>query len=94
MTIKDNQSVSLHPSSTLKKPEWVVYNEFVLTSKHFIRTVTELKPDWLLDIAPLYYDMETFPAGEAKRLFERIIQKRARKDKENRKELRKEKKKD
>ena len=44
LTIKDNQVVQLHPSHCLdRKPEWVLYNEFVLTSKNYIRTVTEVK---------------------------------------------------
>lgn len=44
LTIKDNQVVQLHPSSCLDhKPEWVIYNEFVLTTKNYIRTVTDIK---------------------------------------------------
>lgn len=44
MTIKDNQNVQLHPSTCLDhKPEWVLYNEFVLTTKNYIRTVTDIK---------------------------------------------------
>lgn len=44
MTIKDNQVVQLHPSTCLDhKPEWVLYNEFVLTTKNYIRTVTDIK---------------------------------------------------
>ena len=27
-------------------PEWVIFNEFVLTSKSFIRTVTTVKAEW------------------------------------------------
>lgn len=47
LTIKDNQVVQLHPSTCLDhKPEWVVYNEFVLTTKNYIRTVTDIKPEW------------------------------------------------
>ncbi|KAA3673102.1 pre-mRNA-splicing factor ATP-dependent RNA helicase DHX15/PRP43 [Paragonimus westermani] len=47
LTVKDNQVVQLHPSTVLDhKPEWVLYNEFVLTTKNYIRTVTEVKPDW------------------------------------------------
>lgn len=47
LTIKDNQVVYLHPSSVLEhKPEWALYNEFVLTTKNYIRTVTEIKPEW------------------------------------------------
>ena len=47
LTVKDNQIVQLHPSTCLDhKPEWVLYNEFVLTTKNYIRTVTDIKPDW------------------------------------------------
>jgi pre-mRNA-splicing factor ATP-dependent RNA helicase DHX15/PRP43 len=49
VTVKDDQSVLLHPSTVLaQEAEWVVYNEFVLTTKNFIRTVTAVKPEWLL----------------------------------------------
>lgn len=44
LTIKDNQIVQLHPSTCLDhKPDWVIYNEFVLTTKNYIRTVTDVK---------------------------------------------------
>ncbi|KAI4289754.1 MAG: hypothetical protein L6R35_000977 [Caloplaca aegaea] len=49
VTIKDNQNVLLHPSTVLQQEsEWLVYNEFVLTTKNYIRTVTVVKPEWLL----------------------------------------------
>lgn len=52
-TIKDNQPVLLHPSTVLSyDAEWVVYNEFVLTTKNYIRTVTSIKPEWLLVCLP------------------------------------------
>ncbi|KAJ3045470.1 Pre-mRNA-splicing factor ATP-dependent RNA helicase dhx15, partial [Rhizoclosmatium hyalinum] len=42
LTVKDNQVVQLHPSCCLgSKPEWVLYNEFVLTQKNYIRTCIE-----------------------------------------------------
>lgn len=76
LTIKDNQVVQLHPSTCLDhKPEWVVYNEFVLTTKNYIRTVTDIKPEWLIKIAPNYYDMSNFPQCEAKRQLEILIAK-------------------
>jgi pre-mRNA-splicing factor ATP-dependent RNA helicase DHX15/PRP43 len=41
LTVKDHQIVSIHPSSVLDmKPPWVLYADFVLTSKNYIRTVT------------------------------------------------------
>jgi len=54
ITIKDNQNVLLHPSTVLAiEAEWVLYNEFVLTTKNYIRTVTAVKPEWLLVCSPL-----------------------------------------
>uniref|UniRef100_A0A669F333 RNA helicase n=1 Tax=Oreochromis niloticus TaxID=8128 RepID=A0A669F333_ORENI len=76
LTVKDNQVVQLHPSTVLDhKPEWVLYNEFVLTTKNYIRTCTDIKPEWLVKIAPQYYEMSNFPQCEAKRQLERIIAK-------------------
>ncbi|KAL6078692.1 RNA helicase [Balamuthia mandrillaris] len=73
LTVKDNQVVALHPSTSLDhKPEWCLYNEFVLTSKNYIRTVTEVRGEWLLEVAPHYYDLSNFPECEAKRKLERL----------------------
>lgn len=60
--------------------EWLVYNEFVLTTKNYIRTVTHVKPEWLLEIAPVYYDLESFNKGEVKLALERVMQKQKRRD--------------
>ncbi|KAJ3045911.1 hypothetical protein HDV00_006177 [Rhizophlyctis rosea] len=77
-TAKDNQPVQLHPSCCLdNKPEWVMYNEFVLTAKNYIRTVTVIDGEWLLDVAPQYYDLTNFPQCEARRVLERIAIKKA-----------------
>ena len=73
LTVKDNQVVSLHPSCGLEtQPEWVLFNEFVLTTRPFIRTVTEVRPEWLLELAANYYDMSTFTDGETKRALQRV----------------------
>jgi len=77
LTVKDNQVVALHPSTVLdKKPEWCIYDEFVLTTKNYIRTVTEVRGDWLLELAPHYYDIATFPQSEARRKLERLMMQR------------------
>ena len=76
LTVKDNQVVSLHPSCGLEtQPEWVLFNEFVLTTRHFIRTVTEIRPEWLLELAANYYDMMTFTDGETKLALQRVMKK-------------------
>ncbi|KAI1736406.1 P-loop containing nucleoside triphosphate hydrolase protein [Xylaria scruposa] len=61
-TLKDNNSaVMLHPSTVLGADyDWVIYNEFVLTSKQYVRTVTGIRPEWLLELAPQYYDLESW----------------------------------
>ncbi|EMD36146.1 DNA/RNA helicase [Gelatoporia subvermispora B] len=80
LTVKDNQVVALHPSCGLEtQPEWAIYHEFVLTTKPYIRTVTDVKPEWLLEFAPQYFDMSAFPDGETKRALVRVQSKRARK---------------
>ncbi|KAL8991465.1 MAG: hypothetical protein Q9169_007865 [Polycauliona sp. 2 TL-2023] len=76
VTVKDNQNVLLHPSTVLQtEGEWLVYNEFVLTTKNFVRTVTTVRAEWLLDIAPNYYDLESFSKGPVKSALERAVQK-------------------
>lgn len=78
LTVKDNQVVALHPSTCIQhKPEWVLYNEFVLTSKNFVRTVTQVRGEWLLEIAPSYYNVSDFPKSEAKAQLERLKSRKA-----------------
>jgi len=77
LVVKDNQPAFLHPSCSLdRRPEWVVYNEFVLTAKNYLRTVTDVRGEWLLDIAPQYYDLSNFPKSEARRSLEIIVKQR------------------
>ncbi|KAJ6123274.1 Pre-mRNA-splicing factor ATP-dependent RNA helicase-like protein cdc28 [Penicillium capsulatum] len=56
-TIKNGQSVYLHPSSTLFEvnPRWVIYFELVLTSKEYMRSNMPLQAEWLVEVAPHYY---------------------------------------
>ncbi|KAK9450630.1 P-loop containing nucleoside triphosphate hydrolase protein [Limtongia smithiae] len=76
ITAKDNQDVLLHPSTVLEKEsEWVIYNEFVLTTKNYIRTVTAIKPEWLFELAPAYFDLSTFKKGEVRLSLERVVHK-------------------
>lgn len=82
LSCKDNQVVFLHPSSVLDyKPQWVMYNEFVLTTKNYMRTVTVVDGNWFVEIAPHYFDVSSFPPGEAKRELEGIWRRKNKKDK-------------
>jgi pre-mRNA-splicing factor ATP-dependent RNA helicase DHX15/PRP43 len=53
----------------------VLYQDFVLpcTSRINIRTVTDIKGEWLVDIAPKYYDLSSFPPGESREALERLF---------------------
>ncbi|KAK0435476.1 P-loop containing nucleoside triphosphate hydrolase protein, partial [Desarmillaria tabescens] len=89
LTVKDNQVVALHPSCGLDtQPEWVIFNEFVLTKRPYIRTVSEVRPEWLLEFATNYFDLSTFTDGETKRALQRVVNKKAgKRNEEAQKEL-------
>jgi len=67
-TVKNPQTVHIHPSSFLAKemPRWLVYHELVFTTKEFMRNVIEIRPDWLAEIAPHYYKKKELEADAAK----------------------------
>jgi pre-mRNA-splicing factor ATP-dependent RNA helicase DHX15/PRP43 len=72
LTVKDQQVVAIHPSSVVTgKPQWVLFQEFVLTSRNYVRTVTIAKQEWLLELSPHYYDLENWPEGETKQEIEK-----------------------
>jgi len=59
-TIKKNQSVHIHPTSALHDapPRWVVFNELKETTREYMRTVSEIEPQWLVEVAPCFYSQE------------------------------------
>ncbi|KAL2312718.1 Pre-mRNA-splicing factor ATP-dependent RNA helicase-like protein cdc28 [Schizosaccharomyces pombe] len=59
-TVKSNQTVYIHPSSSVaeKKPKVIIYFELVLTTKEYCRQITEIQPEWLLEISPHYFKPE------------------------------------
>ncbi|KAF8124649.1 P-loop containing nucleoside triphosphate hydrolase protein [Mycena galopus ATCC 62051] len=78
LTVKDNQVAALHPSCDMEtQPEWVIFNEFVLTTRPYIRTVTAVRPEWLLEYALAYFDLSSFPDGATKRALQRVANKKA-----------------
>jgi len=76
LTLKDDSIVMIHPSTSIDgKPQWIMYNEFILTSKNYVRTVTTIKPEWLFEMSEDYFDLSEFKNSESKRKLERIQQK-------------------
>jgi pre-mRNA-splicing factor ATP-dependent RNA helicase DHX15/PRP43 len=49
----------------------------VQADNQFIRTVTEVRPEWLLEYSPQYFDPSTFPEkSETRRALERVLAKK------------------
>ena len=49
-------------------PRWIIYHELVLTTKEYARTVTEIKPEWLLEIAPHMYSAKDIHIDNKKKI--------------------------
>ncbi|KAK1441787.1 ATP-dependent RNA helicase [Babesia gibsoni] len=58
LTAKDCKAVYAHPSTVLKltPTNWVLYHQVVHTSRTYIRTLCEVKLEWLLEVAKEYFD--------------------------------------
>ncbi|KFM27366.1 putative pre-mRNA-splicing factor ATP-dependent RNA helicase [Auxenochlorella protothecoides] len=56
-TVVEHQPVFIHPSSALfqHQPDWVLYHELVLTTKEYMREVTQIDPKWLVELAPRFF---------------------------------------
>ncbi|XP_043706544.1 pre-mRNA-splicing factor ATP-dependent RNA helicase DEAH1-like [Telopea speciosissima] len=69
-TVKNPLTVFIHPSSGLVQvlPRWVVYHELVLTSKEYMRQVTGIKSEWLVEIAPHYYQLKDVEDSGSKKM--------------------------
>jgi ATP-dependent RNA helicase DHX8/PRP22 len=59
--IATNQVVYIHPSSVLsggggqRKPDCIVFNELVKTSKPYARVVASIEPQWLPELCPALF---------------------------------------
>ncbi|ELU42231.1 ATP-dependent RNA helicase DHX8 [Rhizoctonia solani AG-1 IA] len=72
-TLKTNQTVYIHPSSSLFQAQppikFALYYELVMTSKSYMRQVMEIKPAWLLEVAPHFFkpaDLEQLGGSDKK----------------------------
>lgn len=59
-TVKYSHTVKIHPQSSLfdVKPKLVCYHELMLTTEEYMRSLIEVKPEWLLEVAPHYYQQK------------------------------------
>lgn len=75
MTLRDQQAVGLHPSSFLQhKPEWVLYNETVVTDRCYMRNVTAIAPEMLIEVCPKWFHPQNCNfSDQAKKSLERAL---------------------
>jgi pre-mRNA-splicing factor ATP-dependent RNA helicase DHX16 len=71
-TVKQHKTVYIHPSSVLAKeeepPAWLVFFELAFTTKEFMRQVAPIKPEWLVEIAPHYYQESDVEDEKSKKM--------------------------
>lgn len=73
MAFKDIQTVAIHPSSVIdNKPDWVIYNEFVLTKRHYIRNITAIKGEYLFEVNPDYFNPARIKHTDTRRDLEKL----------------------
>ncbi|KAK3085332.1 hypothetical protein FSP39_001648, partial [Pinctada imbricata] len=61
-TVRDDHTLYIHPTSVLsveKPPQWVVFNEVIQTNKDYMLDITAIKPEWLQELAPHFYQYGT-----------------------------------
>lgn len=68
VTVKHPHTVEIHPTSTLfgQNPKLVCYHELVLTTKEYMRQCIEIKPEWLLEVAPHFYQSKDLDGFKGK----------------------------
>ena len=56
-TFRDNFSLSIHPTSVLvsERPKYVLFNEVTSSTDNYMRDITVIESDWLLEVASHYY---------------------------------------
>lgn len=57
-TIRGDIDLYINPDSalyTIKQPQWVIFGEVLHTKKLYMKDITAIKDDWLLELAPHFY---------------------------------------
>ncbi|XP_061927778.1 probable ATP-dependent RNA helicase DHX35 isoform X3 [Apis cerana] len=58
-TIRGNKDLYIHPNSclyTLQQPQWLLFYEVLQTNKTYMKDITVIQPEWLLELAPHFYE--------------------------------------
>jgi ATP-dependent RNA helicase DDX35 len=60
-SVRDEQVLHIHPTSVIynRNAEWVVFHEVVQTNNFYMRECSVIEPDWLVEIAPHFYQIRT-----------------------------------
>ena len=69
----EDHSVLIHPSSSVSnRTEWVVYIEFVLTRRNYIRTISRIDPKWLILLYPEVFNSDVVTKPESQRKIKQV----------------------
>jgi len=68
VTVKHPHTVEIHPTSALfgQNPKLICYHELVLTTKEYMRQCIEVRPEWLLEVAPHFYQSKELDGFKGK----------------------------
>ncbi|XP_043488976.1 probable ATP-dependent RNA helicase DHX35 [Polistes fuscatus] len=58
-TIRGNKDLYIHSNSclyTIQQPQWILYCEIVQTNKTYMKDLTVIQSEWLLELAPHFYE--------------------------------------
>ena len=75
-TVKHQHTVYIHPSSILARdedpPRWLLYHELAFTTKEYMRMVAPIKGEWLIQIAPHFYNASHIEDSSTKKISKNI----------------------
>ena len=61
----------VHPTSALfnmgSAPDYVIYNELMVTTKEYMQCVTAVDPTWLAEVGPMFYSVKQPGAGSSQK---------------------------
>nr|XP_050855532.1 probable ATP-dependent RNA helicase DHX35 [Vespula vulgaris]XP_050855534.1 probable ATP-dependent RNA helicase DHX35 [Vespula vulgaris]XP_050855535.1 probable ATP-dependent RNA helicase DHX35 [Vespula vulgaris] len=58
-TIRGDKDLYIHSNSclyTIQQPQWILYCEIVQTNKTYMKDLTTIQSEWLLELAPHFYE--------------------------------------